>query len=204
MLDASADAEAGNQNGDDRDEDDQRQRHAPIDEIEQHNRADEIDDRRDDFPRQAAIDGPRRSAQRRDAIAQRTSEVLVEVAHRVAREVLEQIDPQIHHTGYNGPAPQPATQPPEHVFDHDQTKEQPEGQPHIGSGALAFGHGVDQHLHAVLHRHRATRRPGYQQKQASKMPGPLAYVMPQEGNGPVRQWNRGFGRVLDRLGHGVA
>jgi len=108
VLAAPADAEAGDQQRHQQDEADQRHGHAPVDGEQHHHRAEEIDDGRHDLPRQPAVEGARRLADGGDAIAQRAGEVLVEVAHRMAGEVAEQVDADVHAAGHHGAAAEPA------------------------------------------------------------------------------------------------
>lgn len=187
MLGAAADAEAGDDGRHNPDEADQRGCHAPIHGQQQHDGTDEIHDRRHDLPRQPAVDLPGRAAERGDAIAQRTGEMLAEIAHGVPGEMAEQIHPDIHHAGNNGAAAQPATQAPQQVFHRNQADENAQRPPHIGLATLIGGHRIDQHLHAVLHRHRAAGGADDQQQQPTEMPGPLANVMPQKACRRVRQ-----------------
>ena len=79
----------------DRDEDEERHRHPPVDGQEDDEGADELGAGRHDLQVRPSSAVPKATAGRGDPAAERAREMLREVAHRVAGQMLEQVEPDI-------------------------------------------------------------------------------------------------------------
>ena len=154
----------------DRHETGERHRHHRVDGRQHDDGADKLGAGRNDAPGQAAQDHAGGIGRRRDPAAERAREMLAEIPHRVAGQMLEQVQPHIDPGRHHGAAPEPASRPPQHVLDGDQAQEQGQRGPDIGRRPVGSGHGVDQQLHPVLDKHGTGGRAHDHAEQPAKLP----------------------------------
>ena len=101
-------AEQGEDGNDRADEDQQRQRHPPVDEKEDRERTEEVGAGRGDVPHQRRQYVMKGGASGRDPAGERARQLVGEVAHRLPGKVLEQVKPQVDRARDDGPGPEPA------------------------------------------------------------------------------------------------
>lgn len=130
-----------------------------------------------------------------DPVAQGAGHAIVEIAHRVAGEVPEQIEPHIHAGAHHGPATEPAAQTPQSMLYTHEGDEQCQGTPEGQPVSLRGGHGVHQNLHAHLHTDGAAGGADHQQEQAGKMERPAPNIVQEKESGTPQKTRCRFGRV---------
>src|SRR6185437_16614785 len=130
--------------GDDRDEEPKCRRHIPIDGGEDDERAEEVGARRNDVPGEGADERPDGARRAGNAVAERTREIVAEIAHRVAGEMTEQVEPDVDAGGDDGLAAEPAAEAPQHVLDEDEADEEREGEADAILSLMALRHRVDE------------------------------------------------------------
>ena len=116
-----------------------------------------------------------------------------EIAHRVAREVLEEVEPDVYPDSDDGAGPEPASGTPQRVFNGNQPYEQRERSPNVPCIPLRAGHCIDEQLHADLHADGTRRGACDQGEQARKVPRPTADIVGNEaGRAPQERWDRRY------------
>ena len=155
---------------------------APVDGREDDQGADEVHDRRRHFPGQPVAQGAEVAGHGGDAVPQRPGQLVLEPAHGMAGDVLEQVGADVDARADGHLGPDPAGNAPQHRLRRDQAQEQQQGVLHAVTAAGA-GQSVDEEFHRVLHAHRAGGRAGHQHQQRPEGGSARHEVVGEEGGG---------------------
>ena len=109
----------------------------------------------------------------------------------MARQVAEQVAPQVAGNAGEGEIRDPARHPPKQIIGSDQRAEHQECRPH--SGGIVIGQHVDQEFHAVLGADRACHGSEHRGEDDRMGKRPQPDIVKYEGEGT--------GGIIAKIGH---